>query len=150
MKGAQRRSACSREGHSDAARAVARHGEAGHVSVVMSFCPCCASSLLQSVVGPDGPQGRGWSCRAVTALQKTKEKILIKGTRGSVKIKVNKASHVCLTLIGPRENRVLPRCHSDSAMQTLTFSVSLHDIPSKKGIHEISVNCLKKTQDCSH
>jgi hypothetical protein len=45
---------------------------------------------------------------------------------------------------GPHENRVLPRCHSDSAMQTLTFSVSLCDIPSKKGIHEILVNCLKK------
>jgi hypothetical protein len=44
----------------------------------------------------------------------------------------------------PRENRVLPRCHSDSAMQTLTFSMSLHNIPSKKGIHEILVNCLKK------
>ncbi len=29
-------------------------------------------------------------------------------------------------------------------MQTLTFSVSLHDIPLKKGIHEILVNCLKK------
>jgi hypothetical protein len=60
----------------------------------------------------------------------------------SVKIKINKtnATH----FIEPRENRVLPRCHSDSAMQTLTFSVSLRDIPSKKGIHEISVNFLKK------
>jgi len=42
-------------------------------------------------------------------------------------------------------NRVLPRCHSDSSMQTLTFSMSLCNTPSKKGIHEISVFCLKKS-----
>ncbi len=30
-------------------------------------------------------------------------------------------------------------------MQTLTFSMSLHDIPSKKGIHKILVFCLKKS-----
>ncbi len=29
-------------------------------------------------------------------------------------------------------------------MQTLTFSVSLCNIPSKKEIHKILVNCLKK------
>ncbi len=58
----------------------------------------------------------------------------------------NQQNALCLfgASFGPCENRVLPRCHSDSAMQTLTFSVSLRDIPSKKGIHEILVNCLKK------
>ena len=58
----------------------------------------------------------------------------------------NQQNALCLfgASFGPRENRVLPRCHSDSAMQTLTFSVSLRDIPSKKGIHKILVNCLKK------
>ena len=60
------------------------------------------------------------------------------------RIKINKMPHVCWCFIRPRENRVLPRCHSDSAMQTLTFSVSLHDIPSKKGNHGYLVNCLKK------
>ena len=34
--------------------------------------------------------------------------------------------------------------NSDSAVQTLTFSMSLSDIPSKKGIHKILVFCLKK------
>jgi hypothetical protein len=63
------------------------HGEAGHVSIVMSFCPCHPSSLLQSVVGSSGPQERGWLCHAVTGLlqkrklaKKMKEKI-IKHTR---------------------------------------------------------------------
>jgi hypothetical protein len=60
------------------------------------------------------------------------------------RIKINKTPHVCRRFIRPCENRVLPRCHSDSAMQTLTFSVSLHDISSKKGNHEYLVNCLKK------
>jgi hypothetical protein len=46
--------------------------------------------------------------------------------------------------IEPHENRVLLRYHSDSAMWTLTFSMSLCDIPSKKGIYEILVNSLKK------
>ena len=41
--------------------------------------------------------------------------------------------------------RVLPRCHSNSATQTLTFSVSPCDIPSMRGIHEILVVCLKKS-----
>jgi len=35
-------------------------------------------------------------------------------------------------------------------MQTLTFSVSLHDIPSKKGIHEILVICFKKKHETVH
>jgi hypothetical protein len=44
------------------------HGEAGHVSIIMSFRPRHTSSPLQLVVGPGGPQGRGRSCHVVTGL----------------------------------------------------------------------------------
>jgi hypothetical protein len=47
------------------------HSKAGHVSIVMSFRPHCASSPLQLVVGSGGPQGKGWPCRAVTGLQES-------------------------------------------------------------------------------
>jgi len=70
--------------HSDVVHAAARgtatwrvqlqgHGKVGHVSVVMSFRPRCTSSPSWSVVGPGGPQGRGWPCHAVTGLLQKEE-----------------------------------------------------------------------------